>query len=1245
MTASNHDSSAPLLLGRYRLLELAGRGGMGEVHRAWDEQLGEVVAVKLLRGEAGPGAVARFVREAQVLASLSHRRIVRHLAHGEVEDGRVFIAMEWVPGLDLATRLERQPPLMVQEVVTLGARTAGALGAAHRRGIVHRDVKPRNIRLRDGDPTLPVLLDFGIARLGEGGGTLTGHVIGTPRYMAPEQLRGERGITPRADVFALGAVLWEALAGAHPFDSAHGASSGGGGRFDEPRSVRELRPDVPPTLDALLTRMLARDPAARPADGQIVAALLEAVAASGPGASPQRPTITGGEQQLTCAVAVRLAPCSDTTATSAPSTVPPWAPLASLAAELGARTEVMADGAVLAVLPPRPDVAETAAGAATLARRMLGAAPVAGAAICTGWCQIGDRAAAGDLPGLAMELLRSARPGAPLLDDETALLLDGRFSLARGPLGLELGPPRTPSTTRALAGRYSPFVGRAAELALLEGAWQTCLDDGAPSVVLVEGEPGVGKTRLLQSFAGSLDRRPDPPTVMWATAAPGADPFTLLDGLTAGRRGSERLRAILSTTLSAPAEPRDALCAIRDALLEWLRLVPTPALIVLDDTQWAGAASLRLMGDLLDEPVGPILVVALARGGSAGDEGALCRDRSSTRLVLGRLSRRAASTLVRAGVGTDARDDEVERLVEAGDGNPLFLEELVRVRQIAADPSATLPPSLAAAAQARLGSVSPPERRILRAASVQEEPFSAADVASVAGGDGDASVEAWLCSLVDAELLVRRADGWAFRHAVLRDAAHRSLLPADRRFAHGIVADRLAAAEAPPSRVAPHLELAGRRALAGRCWLSAAARALSKADLDGCADAARRAAASSVDPVDRGEAKALQATAARWLGDIGRALRLAQEAVALLPEGHPAWFGAIAEIVDGQAELGAPNDATGWLDSLARVAQRTQDGATQVPVPAAIALCRAVVGLVFGGAYTLADGVLRLVEPLAGSADALVRARWERALGFREAAETRHADSERRFGAAADAFEAAGHSHSATIERIHVAWCHLEQGRLADAIASLEGHATAAEAARTPPTATYARLYLGRALALAGELDASISMLRSVIAFNDGIGNVLEREGARIFLALALVSAGDGEAALAQAQQAVDALRGLPALQAFARAALIDARVAVGHPAGDVAEAAAAQLLALGTLPHGDAALRRALAEAARAAGDGERAAAALRDAVARIEGRAALLPTHRVEAFLRSGPDVARTLSLAAAWGLPGLDAGRSPA
>jgi eukaryotic-like serine/threonine-protein kinase len=247
---------------RFELERLAGAGGMGEVFRARDREGGGVVALKILLADTALD-VARFEREARLLSRLSHPGIVRYITHSTAGSGERYLAMEWLEGEDLAKMLARGR-LTVSESLTLVARAASALGAAHARGVVHRDLKPSNIFLVGGDVAKPKILDFGIASLTGGTRvTRTGAAVGTPGFMAPEQARSRQNVDARADVFALGCVLFECLTGTPAFTGDHVMAVLAKILFDDAPRARELCPELPEELDDL--RGLAVR-AARPGD-------------------------------------------------------------------------------------------------------------------------------------------------------------------------------------------------------------------------------------------------------------------------------------------------------------------------------------------------------------------------------------------------------------------------------------------------------------------------------------------------------------------------------------------------------------------------------------------------------------------------------------------------------------------------------------------------------------------------------------------------------------------------------------------------------------------------------------------------------------------------------------------------------------------------------------------------------------------------------------------------------------------
>jgi hypothetical protein len=268
---------------RFTVLERVGKGGMGEVFRARDGSSGGDVAVKV-NGANGPAENARFEREAELLLRLDHPAIVQHVAHGRAEDGTPFLAMQWLEGEDLSSRL-RRGRLPLSETMQIGIRIASALAAAHALGVVHRDIKPSNIFLSGGRCDGAMLIDFGVARSPWRGpaslSTRAGALLGTLGYMAPEQAVGAKTVDGRADVFSLGCVLFECLTGERLFQGEHAVEILAKLLSLPIRAPSDVVRDVPPALNALVARMLSRDVARRPASCTALVVELEEIVATG----------------------------------------------------------------------------------------------------------------------------------------------------------------------------------------------------------------------------------------------------------------------------------------------------------------------------------------------------------------------------------------------------------------------------------------------------------------------------------------------------------------------------------------------------------------------------------------------------------------------------------------------------------------------------------------------------------------------------------------------------------------------------------------------------------------------------------------------------------------------------------------------------------------------------------------------------------------------------------------------------
>src|SRR5437763_14839546 len=258
-------------LAHYEILEVVGRGGMGVVFRAFDPKLHRVVALKALAPQLATSSAGRqrFVREARAAAAVTHDNVID--IHAVEDAGPVpYLVMRFIDGRTLQKKLDRTGQLPLKEILRIGMQMAEGLAAAHRQGLVHRDVKPANILLENGVERVKIT-DFGLARAGDDASlTQSGVVAGTPMYMSPEQAQGEP-VDCRSDLFSLGSVLYTMCTGHPPFRAPTPIAVLKRVCEEVPRPIREINPELPPRLGDLLTRLHAKAPADRFASARDVA--------------------------------------------------------------------------------------------------------------------------------------------------------------------------------------------------------------------------------------------------------------------------------------------------------------------------------------------------------------------------------------------------------------------------------------------------------------------------------------------------------------------------------------------------------------------------------------------------------------------------------------------------------------------------------------------------------------------------------------------------------------------------------------------------------------------------------------------------------------------------------------------------------------------------------------------------------------------------------------------------------------
>jgi tetratricopeptide (TPR) repeat protein/class 3 adenylate cyclase len=551
------ERSAP----HYRILERVGGGGMGVVYRARDRRLERIVALKFLPPHLSSeeSAKARFLVEAQAAAALDHPNVCTIYEVGETDDGQLFLAMPFYEGETLKRRLDRGP-LPLPQALEIAAQVANGLAKAHERGIVHRDVKPANLMVTaDG---VVKIVDFGVAKLADVCVTRPGMALGTVAYMSPEQAAGEE-VDGRTDVWSLGVVLYEMLAGERPFRGGHDRVLLHAIATSEPAPVTSLRPGLPPEVDGVLLRALAKQRTARYATARELAAALEALRAAhaggpespgperagGPpspspeaGVTPSGGVLAGGERRQATVVVSTLAGYATLVERLAPGEVEQV--LGRLRAEAeavasahgGVLNQFAGDQLVLLFGVPttrEDDGVRAARAALELNGRVRGLDAGPGAAdgeplalhtgIDTGRVVAhpgdgGDRVygIAGAAPQIAARLAQHAGRDEVWVSPECGNLVAPYFETeAREAIVLrDRKQPLVPSRILRESGLRSrleasartgltAYTGRDAELATL----RRCLGEamaGEGQLVTVTGEAGMGKSRLLHEFRQGL---------------------------------------------------------------------------------------------------------------------------------------------------------------------------------------------------------------------------------------------------------------------------------------------------------------------------------------------------------------------------------------------------------------------------------------------------------------------------------------------------------------------------------------------------------------------------------------------------------------------------------------------------------------------------------------------------------------------------------------------------------------------
>ncbi len=913
--------------GRFLIEREIGRGAVGIVYRAIDEVTNQPVALKVIAiSGVDAGEEARFRREGRVLAGLVHPGIVRLVAFGQLDDlgsgGMPYVAMEWLEGEDIAQR-QRRAPLPLGQCLDVGAQVADALSAAHSAGIVHRDVKPSNVILVGSGPAasgplIAKLVDFGVASAEDAKLTRTGAIIGTPAYMAPEQARGDEGVNARADLYALGATLFEMITGRPPHIGPTPIAILARLVTTPPPRLSDIYPEVLPALDDFMAELLATDPTDRPPDAGVTATRLRALASdlgARAGGDTTRDMIGGGDAPPISAVgpASQLshsAGGSRLVTTILATHVPKGPPRTRLVAHLRARgaeaTELGGD-AVVAHLGVSRALGDEATRAIDLALRLARVNATVG--IATGRSRV-DRGMRpiGEVVDRAAALARDAQRGQVLLDTTTAELAGGRYEFQIREDGSALVGAAHTGKKDALGG--APFVGREAELSQMVASFERSLDDRTPLLVTLTGPPGIGKTRLRREAIQRISSHSSGSRVLLARCEPfgkshplgvAAELARQIAGVPKGveledaRLGARHAAKMADAEIADDAldmlahllaneplpEMADARVA-RDAL--WLALtqitvglaLKSSIVIGIEDAQWCDSESLSWLDHLLGRGAGaPLWIMMTTRPSFWRDDPERFSGRDHVRIELRPLSKRAVRTIARSILGERvAQGDAVaDSIATQAAGSPLFAEELARLAAQGRD--AAQAPTIEAAMQVQLDALDDATRDAASRLSIfgqsgWDEGLEALGVPSAAET---------LRVLASSEIVVEQAQSrfkgtreFAFKHALMREVAYAALGEDALHDLHARAGRWLAKMAEDDATVARHLELGHAFEEAAVHLEKAARRALAAHAL---ADAVTMAEKSLAFAEDKADAVRPRAAPRRGVEPPGRARRRA----------------------------------------------------------------------------------------------------------------------------------------------------------------------------------------------------------------------------------------------------------------------------------------------------------------------------------------------------------------------------------
>jgi len=1258
---------------RFQVESLVGSGGMGMVFRGRDLLDGQPVALKVLRRQ-GHDATERLFRESEALAALAHPAIVRYVAHGATLQGEPYLVMEWLDGETLADRLARGAIGPVA-AARLGSRVLRALAAAHSLDIVHRDIKPSNLFLPGADLDQAKLLDFGIARWAHDDLRVTraGKAMGTPMYMAPEQASDGEALDGRADIFSLGCVLYECATG-EPVPRADEAHT-----WDDVDSSW-LSSALPQPLRDVLSRMLALEPARRPDNAEALAdelaSVAETLATMGQDAIPvrQHETLSGDEQRVAAVVILSKWQTPEDLHSAA---------LQELLAEHGARAEGMADGTTKVTFTGKSTPLDQATQAARCALRLKAALPDASLGISTGRADMAGKLSLGEVIDQAGHLLATTPAGTIHIDGLTARLLETRFEIQPLPDGaarllFEKGIREAP---RTLMGMAVPCFGRDREIDLLEALWDESCDEPAARAMLITAAAGGGKSRVRHEFCDRIQRHGRPYELLVGRGDPMRDaaPFALLGPAllaAAGITGAEpepvqRKRLLAHTSRFLPAKdapriaaflgemallpfPDEDLLPLRAArqdprlmadqmLLSWLDWLEAecnhhPVLLVLEDLHWGDTPSVNFVDAALRVHCEkPFMVLALARPEVDRRFPGVWRERSPQRINLAPLSQRWSQRMIEHVVGKISEAD-ARWIVDRAQGNPFYLEELLRVVRDGGKvgDDSNLPDTVLGMVQARFDIFGADAKLVLRAGSIFGQTFRPAGVKALVDEDRRKDVDRWLEILTKREILFSRPTAdlreYAFRHALLRQAAYEMLPPSEKRLGHLLAGQYLEqVGERQGIVLADHFERADEKPRAIR-WLAVAAQqSLDADDLAETLARIERAVNLGAAGEELCAMRVIESEARFWRGEYVEAEKAARQAI--VSSDARTRLSALTALFNGLGPQAKYDEVSKLFRDLERPA------APELLNPWLHCMVIATGYLAVSGDNDVRRRTLAFLEESKERLEPILVGRAESLRAHLASNGGKRSEQVTAFRRAAEYYDSIGYRRVACEALGNIGVSFLEAGQLEEAESCMRQVLATAQQLDLKYMLGGALQGLTNILAYRGSLDEARAVGQQALTATTAQNDRRFQGYAEAYLSVTEYLAADFERAEHYARAAMTTWEPVLSVRPFAIALLARALLAQGRPAEALVSArdAYAQLESLGVVDDGEATIRLALAECLIAVGDTPAAREVLEKAAGRILASAEAIEDPAIrESFLTRIPEHRRILELARELGSP---------